>query len=87
MLLVCFLKSFFLVFMMLDNFDIEVIEADSILEPFEKSRLEESCILVEGDDEIDYVSQESKKFKSSYKVSLSNPYYFYYLLIANTCLN
>ncbi|XP_047951329.1 uncharacterized protein LOC125196758 [Salvia hispanica] len=49
-----------------DNFDIEVID------PTEKSRLEESCVLVEGnDDELHFVSRGSKKHKS-YKKKIYN---------------
>lgn len=48
-----------------DNFDIEVIETTEFLEPVEMSKLEESCILVEG-DELHFVSQGVKKH-SSYK--------------------
>ncbi|XP_057792381.1 uncharacterized protein LOC131009168 [Salvia miltiorrhiza] len=40
-----------------------VIEPDNVLEPIEKSELEESCILVEG-DELRFVSRGSKKHKS-----------------------
>ncbi|XP_042007119.1 uncharacterized protein LOC121755795 [Salvia splendens] len=49
-----------------DNFDIEVID------PTEKSRLDESCVLVEGnDDELHFVSRGSKKHKS-YKKKIYN---------------
>ncbi|PIN06382.1 hypothetical protein CDL12_21070 [Handroanthus impetiginosus] len=52
-----------------DNFGIEPIEdedtdeAAEIFKPAEKSKLEETCILVEG-DELDFVSQGAKKNKS-----------------------
>ncbi|KAL1555650.1 hypothetical protein AAHA92_11362 [Salvia divinorum] len=49
-----------------ESFDIEVIE------PTEKSRLEESCVLVEGDDdELHFISRGSKKHKS-YKKKIYN---------------
>ncbi|KAH6833506.1 hypothetical protein C2S53_004885 [Perilla frutescens var. hirtella] len=52
----------------IDSFDIEVVEPEDVLE---KSKLEESCVLVEGDDELHFVSQETKKH-ISYKKKIYN---------------
>lgn len=61
-----------------DNFDVEVIETEGDLEPVEKSKLEESCILVEL-DKLNCVSLETKTHKS-YKVVFHSIYYFYSLV-------
>lgn len=44
----------------------EVIESAEVVEPVEKSKLEETCILVEG-DMLHFVSHGTEKHKS-YKV-------------------
>ncbi|KAL8461128.1 hypothetical protein ACS0TY_031758 [Phlomoides rotata] len=46
-----------------DNFNVEVIKTEDDVEPVEKSKLEESCILVEL-DKLDCVSLETKTHKS-----------------------
>lgn len=63
-----------LMFRISDNFDMEFVENDEVAEPkFETSgmvKLEESCILVEG-DELHYALQETRKHKSYKVLSLS----------------
>lgn len=60
-----------------DSFDMEFVENDEVTEPrlddFETGgmvQLEESCILVEG-DELHYSLQETRKHKSYKVLSLS----------------
>ncbi|KAL3821425.1 hypothetical protein ACJIZ3_007330 [Penstemon smallii] len=56
-----------------DNFDMEVIENDEVdFEPVEKSKLEETCVLVEGDDDNELHFVQGIKKHKSYKKTIQD---------------